>query len=380
MMEVWLPNLSEFWDPALEAGDVLSLGTSLGSDWQSAFVIPAYLQQQYPGLDTVQDLKERRYKSLFATAETGGKARLVSCVPGWSCEVINADQVTGYGLDEHVQIVNPGSEDDLYDSINGAYDRREPWLGYMWGTSDPALLLDLVRLEEPPYTDECWNANRACAYQDDTILIGAHSGLPDQTPEVVEFLRKWDFDTEVHLRSVTRWQANNPNASIEDTGLYWLRNSVDTWSGWVTSEAAARIRSALSAGTSDRAALMALYDATGGPDWADNSNWGTDASLGEWYGIETDDSGRVVGIDLRENSLSGQIPGSLGELGSLRYLFLSNTDGICDDGCEPSSQMANRLPGPIPSEMSKLANLRDLRFFRKSVDRVHTGGSSEVDD
>ena len=362
LMEVWLPNHSQTWDPALEAGDVLSLGTSLGSDWQSAFVIPAYLQQQYPGLDSVQDLKEQRYKSLFATAETGGKARLVSCVPGWGCAAVNADQVAGYGLDEHVHIVNPGSQDDLFASINGAYQRREPWLGYMWGTSGPALLLDLVRLEEPPYSAGCWESTRACAYQDDTILIGAHSGLPDQAPEVAEFLRKWDFDTEVHLRSVTRWQAGNPGASIEDTGLYWLRNNVDAWSGWVTSEAAARIRSALSSGTSDRAALISLYNATDGANWTNNSGWLTDAPLGEWYGIETDESGRVVGIDLRENSLSGQIPGDIGELGSLRYLYLSNTDGICDDGCEPSSPTANRLPGPIPSEMSKLANLKDLRL------------------
>ena len=34
---------------------------------------------------------------------------------------------------------------DLY----GAYEKGEPWLGYQWGTNDPALLLDLVQLEEP---------------------------------------------------------------------------------------------------------------------------------------------------------------------------------------------------------------------------------------
>ena len=36
----------------------------------------------------------------------------------------------------------------------------------------------------------------------------------------------------------------------------------------------------------DRAALEALYDATGGPSWTDSTSWKTDAPLGEWYGGE----------------------------------------------------------------------------------------------
>ena len=32
----------------------------------------------------------------------------------------------------------------------------------------------------------------------------------------------------------------------------------------------------------DRAALVALYDATGGETWTNSTNWKTDAPLGEW--------------------------------------------------------------------------------------------------
>ena len=48
----------------------------------------------------------------------------------------------------------------------------------------------------------------------------------------------------------------------------------------------------------DRAALEALYNATDGPNWVNNDNWLTDAPLGEWYGVDTDASGRVVRLDL----------------------------------------------------------------------------------
>ena len=107
-LEIWLPNIVEAWYEALAKGEVVEIGTSLGRDWQSAFVIPAYLQEQYPELDSIEDLKDERFKALFATPETGGKARLVSCVIGWACEEVNAVQVEGYGLEEHVHIIIPG--------------------------------------------------------------------------------------------------------------------------------------------------------------------------------------------------------------------------------------------------------------------------------
>ena len=48
----------------------------------------------------------------------------------------------------------------------------------------------------------------------------------------------------------------------------------------------------------DRAALIALYEATDGPNWVNSENWLTDAPLGKWFGVRTDASGRVVGLDL----------------------------------------------------------------------------------
>ena len=246
-MEIWLPNQDEAWDTARSEGAVLSVGESLGKDWQSAFVIPAYLQEQYPELDSVEDLTDDQYKSLFTTAETGGKARLVSCVIGWACEEVNAKQVAGYGLDDHVQIVNPGSGAALNADLEGAYQREEPWLGYQWGTNDPALNLDLVRLTEPAYSDQCWFTTKACAYEDATILIAVNPDLPGSAPDIINMLRNWDFNIDIY-KSVVRWRGANPDADINDTALWWLNSNADIWGGWVTPEAAASIQAALSAG------------------------------------------------------------------------------------------------------------------------------------
>ena len=94
----------------------------------------------------------------------------------------------------------------------------------------------------------------------------------------------------------------------------------------------------------DREALVALYDATDGPNWSNDTNWLSDRPIGEWHGVTTDRSGRVTEIDLSENRLSGTIPSELGRLANLQVLDLR----------------INRLRGEIPSELGDLANLTNL--------------------
>ena len=245
-MEIWLPLQESGWNQARVEGEVEYIGASMDKDWQSTFVIPSYLQEEYPGLDHVDDLKDPRYQELFATASSDGKARLIACAVGWACQEINDAQIDGYDLTGHLQVVRPDSEQALFDGVYRAYAKREPWLGYMWGTADPAILLDLVRLEERPYSDECWFTNKACAFKDTTILIAVHSDLPSRTPEIYDFLTKWNFTT-ADYKGVLQWMEDN-GATVEQAALNWLKEEDDSWMPWVTEEARPGIQAALTAG------------------------------------------------------------------------------------------------------------------------------------
>ena len=88
----------------------------------------------------------------------------------------------------------------------------------------------------------------------------------------------------------------------------------------------------------DKRALAAFYHATGGPDWVRSTNWLSDEPLDEWYGIRTNFQGRVSGLSLSNNGLSGEIPPELGNLTKLNSLYL--------DG--------NGLSGEIPAELGNL--------------------------
>ena len=96
----------------------------------------------------------------------------------------------------------------------------------------------------------------------------------------------------------------------------------------------------------DRAELTALYHATGGANWADNTNWLSDAHIGEWYGVTTDAYGRVTELDLAENGLSGPLPSGLGNLLKLERLDLND----------------NQLTGAIPVSLGNLTNLTRLHL------------------
>ena len=245
-MEIWLPNQEIGWNEALEQGTVVSVGTSLVGDWQSTFVVPGYIAEQYPDLKTPQDLMKPEYQELFATDDSRGKARLVACVPGWSCELVNDEQIESYGLTDFLHVIKPGSQDAMFSEIFGAYERQEPWLGYMWGTGDPAIQLDLVLLQEEPYSDECWASGKMCHFADSLVLIAVHNSLLPRAPGVVGFLQNWDFGVPAYNK-VFVWSSEN-DATPEETAIYWLENNRDAWMSWVTEEAGGKVAAALEGG------------------------------------------------------------------------------------------------------------------------------------
>ena len=102
---------------------------------------------------------------------------------------------------------------------------------------------------------------------------------------------------------------------------------------------------------SDKLAIEALYDDTNGAtSWTANANWKTSTLTGSWTGV-TLTSGRLTGLALPDNGLSGRLPALMGDLSRLTTLDLSGNSG---------------LTGGIPAEWARLRNVTsvDLRGTR----------------
>ena len=150
----------------------------------------------------------------------------------------------------------------------------------------------------------------------------------------------------------------------------------------------------------DRAALIALYRSTDGPNWTNATNWlnppeevviFTAQQLDAWYGV-TVSEGRVISVELPTNNLKGVLPGelrnltalerlqlpsnglhsemptALESLRNLRQLHLQNNQlgGIIPEALGEQTELrqlwlyGNNLSGEIPSSLGHLVNLRGL--------------------
>lgn len=59
--------------------------------------------------------------------------------------------------------------------------------------------------------------------------------------------------------------------------------------------------------STDRDALVAVYQATGGPNWCRRQNWNTENDISTWHGVKLNDEGRVVELSLTDNNLEGKL-------------------------------------------------------------------------
>ena len=128
--------------------------------------------------------------------------------------------------------------------------------------------------------------------------------------------------------------------------------------------------------TTERGALIALYQATDGDNWVDNENWLSDKPLDTWDGVYHRRK-RTRDCTPRSQQYERVDP-DLSALTDLRYLVLPGNRARADPGSEPphrtwrSGPQCNELSGPIP-DLSPLTDLRGLELSVQPVERADPG-------
>ena len=259
-MEIWLPNQNVVWNEAVKAGEVIPVGKSLEDNWQSTFLIPAYVQAANPDLDSVEDLKEEKYKALFAEPDSSGKAVLWGCIAGWACRGVQEGteagpgQISAYGLSDHVELRDPGTSGALAAAIEGAVKKEDPILFYYWGPTKLMLDLnypvDIVDLAQPdPSTCANNDPVNGCAFPPAEIMIAMNTELVHEAPYLIQFFNKWDWSAGNQLGADAWYGENSGNydtseEAFEATAVWYLSNN-DAWQSWVPEDVLAKVLAAL---------------------------------------------------------------------------------------------------------------------------------------
>ena len=257
-MEIWLPNQDAAWNEAVKAGEVLPVGKSLEDNWQSSFLIPKYLQDENPELDSVEDLKDEQFKELFEQED--GKVVLLGCISGWGCRTMQEGddtgpgQIKGMGLEDHVVLRDPGTAGALAAAIEGAFAKEDPILFYYWGPTALAHQLEtevgIVDLEQPDPSECADNSPiHGCAFPAAEIMIAMNTELVDDAPELIAFFKNWDWSAGNQL-AAEGWYAENKDALADEgktseeiysaTGAWYLKNN-EAWKSWVPADVAAKV-------------------------------------------------------------------------------------------------------------------------------------------
>eukprot|EP01117_Protostelium_nocturnum_P021037 TRINITY_DN997_c0_g1_i2.p1 TRINITY_DN997_c0_g1~~TRINITY_DN997_c0_g1_i2.p1 ORF type:complete len:1328 (+),score=430.37 TRINITY_DN997_c0_g1_i2:1731-5714(+) len=114
--------------------------------------------------------------------------------------------------------------------------------------------------------------------------------------------------------------------------------------------------------------LSDFYFSTGGDTWKENWNWlSSEPICNNWRGIQCNGNGEIETIDMSNNDLKGDLPESIANFTSLKYLWLDNSQFSKLPERLPPSLVATAcsncgLSGLLPDTFRTLVNLESLYY------------------
>jgi glycine betaine/proline transport system substrate-binding protein len=219
-------------------GSIELLGTT-GIIGLSDYYIPKYAADKY-GIKSWKDLN--KHKDKFATIESGSKGRLIACpVAGWNCH--DQKRLDLLGID--FQADELGTEAAALAEASAAYERKEPFLLYLWEPHWFFGAYDMVGVNLPAHKT-CDSFTEANNWKDcGTAAWPATGWAKDYTfnygnPETfaksehakaAAFFKKMKFDNAD--QAVMLVEVKQKNRDLKEVVKEWKDANPDKWRSWI---------------------------------------------------------------------------------------------------------------------------------------------------
>lgn len=248
-MEMWPDNIPELYDEAIDSGDIKKVSINFDDNSQGLYV-PTYviegdedrnIEPMAPDLKRLEDLKD--YPELFEDPEDPGRGRVINSPSGWEVDKDIDKKFELYGLDETFNNFLPGSDSAIVTSLVSAYEKGEAWVGYYWEPTTVSADYDLTLLEEPEYDEEIFKDTAGTAFPAMETVVAVNHNLPDQAPDVTEFLS--NYETTSQLTEDALVYMGDNDASAEEAAMWWLKEYEDVWTEWIPEDIAEKVKESL---------------------------------------------------------------------------------------------------------------------------------------
>jgi len=234
----WPSYSAELLDEYVDAdgGGVVERMGPVGISGETGWYVPSYvingdaergIAPVAPDLRTVSDLNQ--YASVFATSDTGTKGRLLEFTPAWDTKP--EERLEAFGVD--FQAVFAGSEGAALAELDAAFQRGDPILTYLWEPHWAHAKYNLVQIEMPEWTSDCYPEGSSfnCGFPTDPVAKLMWPGLQEEFPEAYDFLSNFQMTNEQQNEIVLNLTEND--LTVRQAAQEWVDANGAVWSAWI---------------------------------------------------------------------------------------------------------------------------------------------------
>lgn len=226
--EIWTNNVGDIFPKAVEAGDIVVVG-SLGLEPREGWFYPPYMEEACPGLPSYDALFD--CAQAFATAETFPNGRLITYPADWGTR--SKDLVADIQIP--LQPVAGGSEGAMIAEMKSAVASQQPMLMMFWEPHWVHAEIDLNLVEWDSADGGCSGEGQsrgsACGFEQAAVQKIVAKDVAANWPEAYAMIEKFELSNDIQNSLILK--VDQQGMSVDDAVAEWLAGNEDTWKAWM---------------------------------------------------------------------------------------------------------------------------------------------------
>ena len=231
-MEMWETTGKQAMDVSLQTGKTVDLGET-GMDAKEEWWYPIYMKEKCPGLPDWKALND--CAEAFSTPETHPKGRYLGGPVTWAG--FDDERAEALGLD--YEVVHAGTDAALFAELQSAYERKAPFLGWVYAPHWAPAKYEGEWVEFPEYTDACYDDPSTGLNPDMAYDCGKPFGWIKKVgwkdgeakwPCAYEAVRNFRIENDEMGALIIA--VDLEGNSVDDVVENWIKDNESTWRGW----------------------------------------------------------------------------------------------------------------------------------------------------